>query len=173
MGKGWIITEKKIDTLLDEGYFNLPEKKIYPKNRQKSNLSRKEYQKQWKLKNKESQKDYQKIYQRRHYRDNPEKYLYWSIKHRAKQKNLPFNLELSDLTIPTHCPILEIPIQRNIGKLSRAQNSPSVDRIVPELGYVKGNIQIISMRANVMKNDASPEELRRFAHWVTKTYPPS
>jgi hypothetical protein len=48
--------------------------------------------------------------------------------------------------------------------------SPSLDRIKPELGYVPGNIQVISARANVMKNDATPEELLAFANWVYRTY---
>lgn len=146
---------------------------MYPKNRKDSGLTRSEYQKKYRKENKEYLREYSKVYQRNHYKKYPEKYLYWSIKGRASKQGLPFDLTLEDLgEVPSHCPILGIPIKRNTGGLSRAQDSPSVDRIIPELGYVKGNIQIISMRANVMKNDASPEQLRRFADWVLRTFPP-
>ena len=45
----------------------------------------------------------------------------------------------------------------------RVKNTPSLDRIIPEKGYVKGNIRIISNLANMMKSYASNEELRTFA----------
>ena len=42
-------------------------------------------------------------------------------------------------------------------------NSPSLDKIVPELGYVPGNITIVSSKANRLKSQQSPEELLAFA----------
>jgi hypothetical protein len=45
-------------------------------------------------------------------------------------------------------------------------NSPSIDRIDPERGYVKGNIKIISFRANQIKSDASHQELKLVAAYV-------
>lgn len=45
-------------------------------------------------------------------------------------------------------------------------DSPSLDRIKPELGYVKGNIRVISFKANSIKNDASIEELRQILQYM-------
>lgn len=44
--------------------------------------------------------------------------------------------------------------------------SPSIDKIDPKKGYVPGNIQVISVFANKMKQDASQQELQAFAKWV-------
>ncbi len=129
-----------------------------------------EYAKRYRQKNLEKSKKYNREYQREYFKKNREKYLYWQVKGRALRNGLPFNLEHSDLEIPDTCPILGIPLFRNTGGNRPTANSPSVDRIIPELGYTKGNIQIISQRANVMKNDANPEELRKFAEWVLKTF---
>ena len=78
--------------------------------------------------------------------------------------NLPFDICEEDIVIPEICPILKIPIQRGDNKVG--PNSPSLDRIRPELGYVKGNIQVISYKANTMKSDATLIELLNFAQWV-------
>lgn len=65
---------------------------------------------------------------------------------------------------PATCPVFGVPFEeRGVGF---SKWSPSIDKVRPELGYVPGNIQIISMLANCMKRDASPEELRLFALWV-------
>lgn len=81
------------------------------------------------------------------------------LRHRAKKLGVPFNLTENDISIPEHCPVLGIRLQRHKGRGKHADNSPSVDRIVPELGYVAGNIRVISNRANLLKSNASVEEL--------------
>lgn len=101
---------------------------------------------------------------------NPEKMMLRSARHRAKKKNLPFDIELVDIVIPEFCPVLGIQLKANAGKGRALRSSPSLDRIVPELGYVKGNVQVISNAANLLKGDSTPEEMLLFAQWVIKTY---
>ena len=81
-------------------------------------------------------------------------------KRRAKANDLPFSLELKDiLPLPTVCPILKIPICFDASNTNKHQ-SPSLDRITPVLGYVPGNVRVVSNRANMLKNNATPEETR-------------
>jgi hypothetical protein len=70
---------------------------------------------------------------------------------------------------PTVCPVLGIPLIRGIGaRHGFRNNAPSVDRVDSKNGYVSGNMQVISFRANAMKNDATQDELERFARWVLR-----
>lgn len=87
-------------------------------------------------------------------------------KYRAKQKGIEFDIELSDIIIPPVCPILLVPLIPN--KIKCGPNSPSLDRIDPNKGYVKGNIQVISHKANSMKQNASDIDLVLFADWIRK-----
>ena len=81
---------------------------------------------------------------------------YWARK-RAEEKGLPFNIEVADIVIPEVCPLLEIPLKTS--KIAASDSSPSLDRLIPHLGYVKGNILVISFRANQIKNCATLDEL--------------
>jgi len=95
-----------------------------------------------------------------------------SAKSRAKKLNLDFNIDIEDIIIPEYCPILGIKLERKeYGKgLSFQPNSPSLDKIIPELGYTKGNIIVLSMKANVMKNNATKEELKLFSKNIMKIF---
>lgn len=88
--------------------------------------------------------------------------LYRSAKKRALAKGLEFNIELKDIHIPKKCPILKVPL------ICSTRYSPSIDRIYPDKGYVKGNIAIISVLANSMKANATPQELLIFAKNIKK-----
>lgn len=80
--------------------------------------------------------------------------MWYQAGKRAKERNLPYDLELSDIVIPDHCPLLGIPLVRDF---SDRNASPSLDRVIPEKGYVKENVRVISMKANRMKQDVSLE----------------
>lgn len=102
-----------------------------------------------------------RIYDELHNKSNKRYKMWCGIKKRAKEKGLEFNLTLDDIPpIPDVCPVLGIPIIPNDGVNAPTDNSPSIDRIDSTKGYVKGNIRIISNRANRIKADATVEELR-------------
>lgn len=82
-----------------------------------------------------------------------------TAKSRAKKLNLPFTISLADIIVPERCPILNIELAEN--EFRAKDNSYSLDRIIPEKGYIPGNVQIISQRANLLKSNASIEELEK------------
>lgn len=94
----------------------------------------------------------------------PERALLVAAKTRATKRELPFDLEESDIVIPEICPYLKKPLKAN------TRYAPSLDKIDPAKGYVKGNIEVISRKANVMKNDASVEELLEFAYEILERH---
>lgn len=92
--------------------------------------------------------------------------IWKKAKDRAQKYGFDFNIEESDIVIPDICPILEVPLE--FGTKGNYEYTPSIDRIDNSKGYVKGNIQIISKKANSMKNSASLEELRKFCKNVLR-----
>lgn len=97
---------------------------------------------------------------------NPEKFLLTSARRRARETNRSFSLSLADIRMPEVCPVFKKPLVFGSGKCHPF--SPSIDSIRPELGYVPGNIAIISLRANSIKQNATPEEIRLVADWLEK-----
>jgi hypothetical protein len=86
---------------------------------------------------------------------------------RAKEASVPFSLTKDQMPLaPDVCPVLGIELQKCDGKATG--NSPSLDRIIPSLGYVPGNVHWISQRANQIKNDATVRELRLIADYFEK-----
>lgn len=88
--------------------------------------------------------------------------IFIRAKKRSRELNLEFNLELSDIIIPKICPILDIDL---IPSNKITDNSPSIDRIKNNLGYIKGNIHIISNKANRMKSNGTKEELEKLSNY--------
>lgn len=98
--------------------------------------------------------------------DNLEKILLRTAKNRSKRDQIPFDLDLSDISIPEFCPIFGIPLFRNLGNNGPCTNSPSLDKIIPSKGYVKGNVQVISHLANTMKSYGTLEQLVVLGEWA-------
>ena len=101
---------------------------------------------------------------------HPEQCLLRAARGRANKKQIEFNLTIEDIVIPECCPVLHIKLQRQLGKGKILDTSPSLDRIDNSKGYIKGNVQVISTKANAMKSSANKEELLKFANWIYNTY---
>lgn len=89
-----------------------------------------------------------------------------SAKQRAINKNLDFNIDISDIVFPEKCPLLNIPMSIDS---DNKDFSYSLDRIDSSKGYIKGNVWVISFKANRIKADATLEELELIAKNL-KTY---
>jgi hypothetical protein len=96
---------------------------------------------------------------------HPERTLLNYARARARKKGLAFNLTLEDVVIPTHCPVFGVPLTRQRGDKSW---SPSLDRVDNTKGYVRGNVQVISCRANDLKRTATLDEMAALGVWAMK-----
>lgn len=100
---------------------------------------------------------------------NPIKMMLIIGRARAKKKKVPFTVTESDIHIPDRCPVFDIELARGSGRA--ASSSPSLDRIIPGIGYVAKpyrNISVISNRANTLKGDATPIESMQIALYQAK-----
>jgi hypothetical protein len=96
-------------------------------------------------------------------------YMWRAAKSRARKKGLDFNIDISDIVIPEICPILEVPFI--LGTKGNYSYTPSLDRIDNSKGYIKGNIMVISQKANSMKNNATWDEIHRFVKNIIRYSP--
>lgn len=84
---------------------------------------------------------------------------YSVIKYKCEKNAVPFDFNVDDLApFPLRCPVLDIEIDYFKKGQGGSNHSPSIDRLIPEKGYITGNVRIISQKANRLKQDASVEE---------------
>lgn len=87
-------------------------------------------------------------------------------KRRATARGMEFSLRPADIDAPDVCPVFGLPLEWARSNAKRTAASPSLDRIDSRLGYVPSNVWVISWRANQIKSDATPRELRAVARAV-------
>lgn len=87
-------------------------------------------------------------------------------KNRAKDKNLPFNLDIDYLMgLWDGCQgICEISGRKldleSSGKFAQVNsNAPSIDRKIPEKGYIKGNVRFVTYHVNISLSEFGDEKL--------------
>jgi hypothetical protein len=125
--------------------------------RNNHSMHTKEYTQKYRKKNKDRVNENQRRWQMK----NPIRALWYGAKARAKKAGTPFSVQWQDIpTMGAHCPLLgnQFDLHR-----SGLPNAPSLDRIDPKRGYIKGNVWVVGHRANLIKNDGTAEEHEKIA----------
>ncbi len=151
----------------------------FHQNADRCKACRKEYHKAWYQKNRERNLAQSKKWQKEHpescrertkrWRDkDPRRKLLSDARGRAKRKGIEFSIKVEDIVIPERCPVFGLPFQVGEGAGGHTPMSPSLDRVDSSRGYVPGNVQVISYRANTIKNDATLEELESICSYMRR-----
>jgi hypothetical protein len=96
---------------------------------------------------------------------HPERAMLSAAKARAKRLGFDFNIDITDIIIPDICPVLNIPVFFSKG--AQTDNTPALDRIDNNKGYIKGNVCVISHKANRHKADLTFEDIKRLFRYCT------
>lgn len=86
---------------------------------------------------------------------------------RAVKKGVPYNLTIDYVMgiAADSCPIFNTPFVWR-GNKQVGEKSPTLDRIVPALGYVIGNVVVISSKANNIKSAYIATDIFTVAEWL-------
>lgn len=103
------------------------------------------------------------------YKKNPIPQMLSNSRIRAKNKNIPYNIATKDINDiwpkDNKCPVLNINFEMGYKNKKTKSHAPSLDRIEPKKGYVKGNILVVCDIVNRLKSDASIEDLRKISNF--------
>lgn len=122
--------------------------------------------------NREAVKAWRKLNKRKSWgRGSPVASILNNARCRAKEKGIEFNLTRADIHIPEFCPVLGLRLEQAKGVA--APNSPSIDRINPNRGYVAGNVAVISYKANTIKSNATADEVLAVAAYMKRAGEPA
>lgn len=121
-----------------------------------------EYNAAWREKNPESLQEYRD----KRFKKDRFAFLLYNAKRNAEKRDVPFDLTRDDIVVPYVCPVLGIPLDVSTPNGAPRPDAPSLDRLVPELGYVRGNVYIISNRANVIKSFGTAKEHDAVAAYI-------
>lgn len=95
-----------------------------------------------------------------------------AARYRAKARGLPFDLTYTDIIIPSHCPCCAIKLVSIADRPAPTgrphDDSPSLDRIVPILGYIPSNVAVLCMRCNILKSGITEQMLFFLLEYVQK-----
>ena len=103
---------------------------------------------------------------------NPKRYwahtVHTAAKRRADKKGVPFELTVDfiESIIPDECPVFGEKFVFGAG-VKRHPFTPTLDRLIPNKGYVKDNVQVISFKANSIKNAYGSTDIAIVAKWLS------
>lgn len=99
--------------------------------------------------------------------------IFSGVKSRAKKENIPCTISVEEVVkmLPDYCPALGIKLSwcRRKGQAGDKDTSPSLDKFIPELGYVPGNVYWISGLANKIKSKFTTNQIELVVNWMKQT----
>lgn len=103
-----------------------------------------------------------KAWEESNHDQRPVKWLLKAARRRARASGILFDITEADVTYPIDgiCPVFNVPMVR------RTPYAPSLDRLDNSKGYIRGNVAIISWRANHLKSDGNLSEHRQLTEWM-------
>ena len=127
----------------------------------------------------DKQREYQKQWMKKENRNRPAiatprffTFRVSKLRDKAKNKGINFNIDSKYLSKiwpeDGKCPALKIKMKKGQSNGGGSYNSPSIDRIIPDLGYIKGNVHWISKRANQIMSDATPDQVIQVGAYLKK-----
>jgi hypothetical protein len=81
----------------------------------------------------------------------------------ARESKMPYDLRIDDFFIPSHCPILGLPLVFKGG-----DNAPTFQRIDRNKGYIRGNFVIISRRASVIIHNILRPDVLTVCNYIAR-----
>lgn len=125
------------------------------------------YDIQYRVKNKDKRSDQNKVnYQSTRkvkFIKDPQYYLWYVARTRARSNNREFTIKVEDISIPMTCPILGLALTKGDGYL---HNAMSLDRVDNTKGYVPGNVRVISRKANLLKSSLTLDILENIIKYI-------
>jgi hypothetical protein len=120
-------------------------------------------------------KEIHHITDRDNYRDPANTFFrqFHSRRQMATKLKIPFTISFDDLEKPEFCPVLGVKLNYGCstgkdGKQTRDPNKASIDKVIPELGYVPGNVFVISWKANKLKSDMTIDQLEKILDYMKR-----
>lgn len=84
-----------------------------------------------------------------------------------QSRKIFYDIDPCDIIVPDTCPICEVKMQPS-NQRGGSVTSPTLDKVIPNKGYVKGNIAVICKGCNSLKGKGSASEHRRIADYIDK-----
>lgn len=94
------------------------------------------------------------------------RFMHKRAKRQALSRGIEFKISLRHIPVTEYCPILGVWLEYEKLGVANAPHKPSLDRIDNTRGYIPGNVQVVSARANILKRDAALDELLKMGEWA-------
>lgn len=92
------------------------------------------------------------------------RYLLRIARSRAKEIGVECTITVEDIPLVHVCPVTGRNLRKNRGQLDA--DSYTLDRVDPSLGYVVGNVRILSWKANNAKYNLTLDEAERLVAYM-------